>query len=146
MLFTTLSFSSELENKFITASKDASQCVYVSMYFIYIWNQVLAYSKTQKQLDIYTGQWVYGPPMLFVSRTNLPSVKFSYILSRDRQFCILSVVTIKYNSWTCLVVQWIEICLPMQRTWVQFEPLSGKTPYAVKQQSPCAVNTEARTP
>ena len=37
MLFTTLSFSSELENKLIAASKDASQCVYVSMYYIYIY-------------------------------------------------------------------------------------------------------------
>ena len=83
--------------------------------------------------------------MLFVSRTNLPSVKFSYILSRERKFCILSVVTIKYNSWTSLVAQWIEICLPMQRTQVQFEPLSGKIAYAMKEQSPCATSPEALT-
>ena len=37
MLFTALSFSSELKNKFIAASKDASQCVYVSMYFILVY-------------------------------------------------------------------------------------------------------------
>ena len=110
--------------------------MYLCITYIYTWNRVLVYSKTQKELNIYTGQWVYCPPMLFVSRTNLPSVKFSYILSRERKFCILSVVTIKHNSWTSLVAEWIELCLPMQRTWVQFEPLSGKIAYAVKEQSP----------
>ena len=120
--------------------------VYMYLCISYILNWVLAYSKTKKELDIYTGQWIYCPPMLFVLRTNLPSVKFSYILSRERKFWILSVVTIKYNIWTSLAAQWIEICLPMQRTRVQFEPLSGKIAYAVKEQSPCATRTEALTP
>ena len=48
-----------------------------------------------------------------------------------------------YHSWTSLVVQWLRICLPMQR--IQFFPCSGKITCADGQLSPCATMTDPHT-
>ena len=49
----------------------------------------------------------------------------------------------KQGEWISLVVQWLKIHLPMQRTGVWSCPLwSGKIPHAEEQQSPCPRTTE----
>ena len=61
----------------------------------------------------------------------------------QKSFAFLYILTVKIrktNLVTSLVVYWIRICLPKQRTWVR--PSSRKIRHDVDQLSLCAPSTE----
>ena len=69
-------------------------------------------AKVKKKSDSSKWWWEYG---------GIGSLKHCWWECKMVQPCWKRIwqVLIKRNLWTSLVVQWLRICLPMQRAWVQ---------------------------
>ena len=69
---------------------------------------------------------------------------FTFEYAASLSYMVFIMLRYILSIGTSLVVQWLRICLPMQRTWVQF--LVWEDSSAMGQISPCSTPTEIQTP